>query len=324
MKNIWMRILKPRGPWAKGLVLLSLAIFLWIWTNGHFEIIQQYLDTERFTLTLGESKITLYAAVKALFFIVIIFWIAATVSDFSDKRISKMTSIRVANRSLIQKILQIGIYFFSFIITMNVLGINLTSLTVLSGAIGIGLGFGLQKITSNFVSGIILLMERSLEIGDLIELEDGTVGYVRKSSSRATLIETIDGKEVLVPNEEFIIKQVTNWTLSDPSARVTINFGVSYTSDIEKARDLVLAATTAHERTLKDPAPACHLDNFGDSSVDFILYFWIQDINAGFRNIKSEIMFDIWNRFKENDIEIPFPQRDLHIKTPEDLMKAVK
>lgn len=317
MSNFWIHFIKPKGSYAKWLVLLFLGSMLWLWTSGHFEIAKQYLDTKELTLEVGEYKISAYEAIKALLSIIVIFWVTAIVSDFSDKRILAMKKVRVSNRTLIQKALQIIIYITAFLFTLNILGINLTSLTILGGALGIGLGFGLQKIASNFVSGLILLMERSLKIGDLIELEDGTFGYVRKLSSRATLIETIDGKDVLVPNEEFIIKQVVNWTLSNNKARITVNLGVSYGSDIEKARDLIIEAVNAHKRTLNDPGAVCWLDNFGDSSVDFILYFWIEDVNAGFRNIKSEVLFDIWNKFKEHGIEIPFPQRDLHIRSPE-------
>ncbi len=317
MKKIWVSILKPKGIYAKWLILFVLAVLAWLWANGHFEVAKQYLDTEELTLSVGDFKITVYAAVKALLSVVLIFWITAIVSEFAEKRIFSMKKMRVANKALLQKILQIIIYFVAFLVTLNILGIDLTSLTILSGALGIGLGFGLQKIAANFVSGMILLLERSLKPGDLIELEDGTFGYVRKSTSRATLIETIDGKEVLVPNEEFITKQVVNWTLSNPSARLNVTFGVSYNSDIEKARDLALEAITSHPRCAKTPEASCFLEGFGDSSVDFSAFFWIKDINEGFRNVKSEIMFDIWNKFKENDIEIPFPQRDLHLKNPE-------
>lgn len=322
MKKIWMKILKPKGLTAKWLVFIAIIGLVWLWATGHFDIARQYLDTPEFTLTIGNFKITLYAALKSVLSIILIFWITAIIVEFSDKRISSMKKMRVANKSLFQKILQIIIYVIATLVTLNILGIDLTSLTILSGAIGIGLGFGLQKIASNFVSGMILLIERALKIGDLIELEDGTFGYVRKFFSRATLIETIDGKEVIVPNEEFIIKQVVNWTLTNSKARITINLGVSYGSDIEKARELALEATRAHPRCLDDPAVVCWLDSFGDSSVNFILYFWVDDVNAGFRNVKSEVMFNIWNKFKENNIEIPFPQQDIHLKTPE-LIKAL-
>jgi small-conductance mechanosensitive channel len=323
MRKIWISLIKPKGSHAKWLTLVFLCGLAWLWTNGHFEVVRQYLDTEKFTLSVGEFKITLYEVVKSIIFIVLIFWITAIVSDFAERRIAAMKKMRVANKALVQKLLQILIYFVAFLFTLNILGIDLTSLTILSGALGIGLGFGLQKIAANFVSGIILLLERSLKPGDLIELEDGTFGYVRKSSSRATLIETIDGKEVLVPNEEFIVKQVVNWTLNNSKARITLNFGVSYASDIEKARDLAIEATDEHPRSLKNPEIVCWLDGFGDSSVDFILYFWIEDVNQGLRNVKSEVLFNIWNKFKENNIEIPFPQRDLHLKTPE-IIEALK
>ena len=310
-------LVKPKGFFAKFFVLALLIALAYIWANGHFEVVKQYTDTPSLTFSSGNFSISLYAAMKALLNIIIIFWITSFIADFMDRKISSLKSVKVANKSLIQKIIQIVIYLFAFLIFLNVLGLNLTSLTILSGAIGIGLGFGLQKIAANFISGFILTLERSLKIGDLIELEDGTFGYVRKSSSRATLIETIDGKEVLVPNEEFIIKQVVNWTLNNSNARIEINFGVSYGSDIELARDLALEATKENQRCLNMPEVVCWLDNFGDSSVNFILYFWIDDVNLGLRNVKSEVLFSIWKKFKDNNIEIPFPQRDLNIRSPE-------
>lgn len=310
-----MGLINPKGSYGKLYILAMMLGIGWLWQEGYFDIAKQYLDTEQLTLTMGEFSISAYEALKSIFFIILIFWTTSLIAEFVDKRIASIKKMRVANKVLFQKISQIIIYFIALLVTLNIMGINLTSLTVLSGALGIGLGFGLQKIASNFVSGLILLIERSMKPGDLLELEDGTFGYVRKSTSRATLIETIDGKEVLVPNEEFIIKQVINWTLSNPKARITINFGVSYGADISKARELALEAVNSHERCLEDPAAVCWLDNFGDSSVDFIMYFWVADVNLGFRNVKSEVLFNIWNKFKENDIEIPFPQRDLHLKT---------
>lgn len=310
-------LLKPQGFLPKLFVWVLLIGIAYAWANGHFEVVKQYADTPSLTFSSGNFSISLYTAMKALLNIIIIVWITSFIADFADKKISSLKSIKVANKALIQKILQIVIYLLAFLIFLNVLGINLTSLTVLSGAVGIGLGFGLQKIAANFISGFILTLERSLKIGDLIELEDGTFGYVRKSSSRATLIETIDGKEVLVPNEEFIIKQVVNWTLNNSNARIEINFGVSYGSDIELARDLAIQAAKENERCVTTPDAVCWLDNFGDSSVNFILYFWIEDINLGLRNVRSEVLFSIWKKFKENNIEIPFPQRDLNIRSPE-------
>ena len=197
------------------------------------------------------------------------------------------------------------------------IGLDLTTLTVFGGALGIGLGFGLQKIASNFISGLILLLERSVEQDDLIELPDGTSGFVRRSSARYTLIETFDGKEILIPNEDFITNRVTNWTLSSTKARIQINLGVAYGSDIEQAQELILQAAREHPRCIEDPEPQCFLLNFGDSSVDFTLLFWVENVVDGRWAPQSEVMFAIWRKFREHGIEIPFPQRDLHIKSGE-------
>lgn len=314
-KNIWLSMLLPSGFHATWLLLLMLGGIMYFWSQGHFDVVKQYLDTDQFTFAMGNFKISAYMALKAVISIIVIFWTTSIILAFVDKRLMGIKNMRAANRVLIQKILQIFIYFIAFLMTMNILGINLTSLTVLSGALGIGLGFGLQKVASNFVSGMILLIERSLKPNDLIELEDGTFGYVRKSSSRSTLLETLDGKEIIIPNEEFIIKKVVNWTLNNSKARIDIPFGVSYEADIKKAQELGLAAAKDHPRCLQDPEPQCLLRNFGNSSVDFIIMFWIDDITKGRWNAQSEVMFDLWNRLKEHNIEIPFPQQDLHIKS---------
>jgi small-conductance mechanosensitive channel len=205
---------------------------------------------------------------------------------------------------------------------LDFVGIDLTTLTVFSGAVGIGLGFGLQKIASNFISGLILLMEKSIEEGDLIELADGTFGFVRRASARYTLVETFDSKEILVPNEDLITSRVVNWTFSNSSARVELEIGVSYHSDIELARDLILQAAAEHPRCAVTPEPACFLRTFGDSSVNFTLHFWVDDVTEGRWHPHSEVMFEVWRKFKDSGIEIPFPQRDLHIRS--DARKAAE
>jgi small-conductance mechanosensitive channel len=314
MKNLWMGLIKPKGIYAKWLLLLNMIGVMWLWSQGHFDAAEQYLSAEKFTVSLGKYDVTAYLALKALFSVIVIIWITAILAEFVDKRISSLSHVNIANRALFQKIAQILIYLIAFLFTLNFLGIDLTSLAVLGGAVGIGLGFGMQKIAANFISGMILLAEKSIKPGDLLELEDGTFGYVRKSSSRATLIETIDGREVLVPNEEFIVKQVINWTLNNNKARITLEFGVSYNSDLEKVKELALKAVNEHPKCMQTPETVCWLDSFGDSSVNFIIYFWVSNVNDGYRSVKSEALFKIWHTFKENGIEIPFPQRDLNFK----------
>ncbi len=317
MSSLWINIVKPKGIYAKWLIFLVLVAILALGTSGYFDVVKQYLDTETLTFKAGEYKISSYGLLRAIVTIALIFWVTALVSDFAENRIGRIKKVRAANRALVLKILQIAIYFVAFLITLDVVGVDLTTLTVFSGALGIGLGFGLQKIASNFISGIILLLEKSVEQDDLIELSDGTFGFIRKSSARYTLIETFDSKEILVPNEDLITSRVTNWTFTNSKGRVEISVGVSYGSDIEKAHTLILEAAKEHPRCIEDPEPKCYLRKFGDSSIDFILHFWVDDVTKGRWEPHSEVMFEIWRKFKANGIEIPFPQCDLHLKTPD-------
>lgn len=321
MANIWINIIKPKGIYAKWMIFFTLLAVLGFGATGHFDIVRQYLDTEELTLRAGSYEISVYKALKSLLVVILVFWSAAIVSDFAENRIAKLKKIRAANRALILKIMHIGIYIIAGLVALDIVGIDLTTLTIFSGALGIGLGFGLQKIASNFISGLILLMEKSVEQDDLIELSDGTFGTVKKARARYTLVETFDSREILVPNEDLITSRVVNWTLTNSKGRVEIPVGVSYGADIEKAQQLILSAAKEHPRCIDDPEPKCYLRNFGDSSVDFILHFWVADVQQGRWVPQSEVMFSIWKKFHENDIEIPFPQRDLHLKTP-DMIKV--
>lgn len=317
MANIWINMIKPRGLTAKWLIFLTLVGIAALGGTGYFDIVREYLDTERFTLKVGTYEISAYRVLSSLVVVAIVFWVTAIISEFAVGRIAKLKKVRAGNRILVQKIVNIGIYIVAFLFVLDFVGIDLTTLTVFSGAVGIGLGFGLQKITSNFISGLILLMEKSVEQDDLVELADGTFGFVRKSRARYTLIETFDSKEILVPNEDLITSRVINWTYSNSKARVEIVVGVSYNSDIEKAYELILEAAKEHPRCIDEPEARCYLLNYGDSSVDFTLHFWIDDVTQGRWVPKTDVMFAIWRKFKEHDIEIPFPQRDLHIKSPD-------
>tara|TARA_R110000868_G_scaffold2384_5_gene17680 strand:- start:42172 stop:43149 length:978 start_codon:yes stop_codon:yes gene_type:complete len=316
MTKFWTRIIKPSGAWSRWLVFLTLLAIVIAGVTGNLDVVRHYLDTEALTFRLGEFHLSLYGLLRAGLLLVLIFWTTAAIAAAVQHRVHAMHGLRGTTRTLISKIAQILIYIIAFLIMMEMLGINLTTLTVFSGAVGIGLGFGLQNIASNFISGLILLIERSVDIGDLVELPDGTTGFVRKSSARYTLIETLDGKEVLVPNEDFIVGHVTNWTLSSSKGRVEISVGVAYGCDIEKAHALILDAAREHPLCIEEPAPQCFLRNFGDSSIDFVLLFWVADVTLGRWKPQSDVMFAIWRKFGENGIEIPFPQRDLHIKNP--------
>lgn len=315
MKTFLLSLIKPNGAWAGILLFVTLAGVLFAGTTGHLDPVQAYLDAPMLTFSVGSLSFSAYDVLRGALVLAVVFWAAAIVSAIVEGRLKKLTRMRVTTRILITKVFQITLYVVAFLVTMDLMGLDLTTLTVFSGALGIGLGFGLQKISSNFISGLILLLERSVEQDDLIELPDGITGFVRRSSARYTLIETLDGKEILVPNEDLITNRVTNWTLTNTRGRIEVAIGVAYGSDLEKAQALILEAAREHPLTIEDPAPQCFLRNFGDSSVDFTLLFWIADVVKGRWAPQSEVMFAIWRKFREAGIEIPFPQREVHIRS---------
>ena len=203
----------------------------------------------------------------------------------------------------------------AFFMAISSVGIDLTVFTVFGGALGVGLGFGLQKVVSNFVSGIILLLDKSIKPGDVISVGD-TYGWVKSLNARYVSLDTRDGIEHLIPNEDLIVQSVENWSYSHNKIRLKIPVGVHYQSDVRKAIELCTQAATDNPRVLDDPAPVCQLRGFGDNSVDLEIRMWIDDPQKGISNLKSEVLLNIWDKFQVNHIEIPYPQRDLHIKTP--------
>lgn len=313
MSGLIVKILKPQAWVSRTILLVFLGGFLWAGYAGYLQPVKTVLDAEDMSLLIGSIRISPYTLVKAIFAIITLFWLAGLFSDFGEKRIRALKQIGVGNRALIAKVFQIGVYFVAFLIGLDALGVELAALTVFGGAVGIGLGFGLQKIASNFVSGLILLFEKSVEEEDLIELENGVSGFVRSVGARYTLIETFEGREIMLPNENFITNSVTNWTYSNTKGRVDIPIGVAYGSDLEEVKNTLLEAATEHPRCSKDPKPEVLLENFGESSVDFMLQFWVDDIIEGRKRPRSEVLFSIARKFAERGIEIPFPQRVLHM-----------
>jgi len=262
--------------------------------------------------TVGTVSLNLFLILKGITAIVLLQWLASFSVRVTERRLNRIPDLRASNRTLVLKIFQIVLYCFLFLVAMQVLGINLTALSVFGGALGVGLGFGLQKIASNFGSGIILLFEKSIEVDSIIELADGTTGFVRQTYARYTLLEMLDGKEVLIPNEEFISQRTISWSHSHTKARVEIIAVVGFNEDIKKAKDLMLECAKAHPKCIKTPAPNCHITAFVDHGVELRLYFWIADVVDGRIEPKSEVMMAILMAFRENGIVIPYPQREVH------------
>ena len=225
-------------------------------------------------------------------------------------------------RVLLGKILRIALVVLAVTIAMQSVGINLTALTVLSGAVGVGIGFGLQKVVSNFISGMIILLDESIKPGDTITVGE-TFGWIRELRARFVSVVTRDGREYLIPNEDFITTQVINWSFSDRYVRLDVPFGVAYDSDPHQVVDIAVAAAASVDRVVANyRPPVCWMTEFGDSSINFLLRFWIEDPQQGLTNIRGQVMMALWDAFKENDIKIPFPHREVIMRTPVTVQSA--
>ena len=275
---------------------------------------QQLLDSYAFDL--GTARVSPYIILKGLAIGALLLWIARAGSKLLQLQLKRVPDLTPSVEVLIIKLARFALIFLAVMIALSAVGIKMTSLAVFSGAIGIGIGFGLQKVISNFISGIILLMDRSIRPGDVIEVE-GTYGQVKNLGARYTSVITRDGTEYLIPNENMITEQVINWSYSNTNVRRKVPIGVAYNCDIDMARALVLEAAHETDRILANPDPKCHLMGFGDNSVDLEARFWIGDAHNGVNNVKSEFLLKVWHKFQANNIEIPFPQRDLYIKGDE-------
>jgi small-conductance mechanosensitive channel len=269
-----------------------------------------YLDEINFRI--GKVKISLYLLIKAFIVLLLVFWISGVIIRKSKYYIDGNKNIKSSTKGIISKFIDILIYSIVVIVILKTFGVDLTTIAVIGGAVGVGIGFGLQKIASNFISGIILLFEKSVEVGDIVELDNGNIyGTIKHFGGRYTLVEANDGKEIMIPNEEFIINKVTNWTYSNNRARIEIKIGVTYESNLSLAKEIMLRSALSHKRCLTYPEPECYIISFNEYDVSILLYFWINDIVEGRMGAKSDIMIDIVDKFNENNIKIAIPLREL-------------
>jgi small-conductance mechanosensitive channel len=269
-----------------------------------------YLDELAFKI--GTVRISAYLVIKAIIVLIMLFWLSGLIRHKSKSYIDSSKSIKSSTKGIISKIIDIVIYTIVLIVLLKTFSVDLTTLAVIGGAVGVGIGFGLQKIASNFISGIILLFEKSVEIGDIVELDNGNIyGTVRHFGGRYTLVEAMDGKEIMIPNEEFIINKVTNWSYSNNRARIEIILGVAHGTDLEKACELMVDSARENARCLNYPEIECYVTNFGEYDIKITLYFWISDIVEGRMKPKGEVLMAIWKKFVANDIKIPVPQREI-------------
>lgn len=286
----------------------------WIYVTllylGFLDSVLVFLDS--LGLSFGDFRISALGVLKAVIVTGALFTGARVITQGAARKIAENRDIAPSFGVLAIKMLQVVLYGSAVFLGLKAVGFDLTGLAVLSGAIGVGLGFGLQKVVSNLVSGIIILLDKSVKPGDVISLGE-TFGWIESLGARYVSVVTRDGREYLIPNEDLITGQVVNWSHSNDFVRIDLTFGTSYHDDPHKVRRVAIEAATSANRVLKTRVPVCHITGFGDSSVNYVLRFWILDPREGLTNVRGAVFLALWDAFQAEGISIPFPQREVRV-----------
>jgi small-conductance mechanosensitive channel len=314
MKNrFWAKIL-AMVIWFYAVLLASLGLF------NYIDFLFRFLQSVDFQL--GKVHFSLLQVIRAFLLLIALYWVSKNLRIFFHFWLTIKSGLTSAAQILLYRLGSILLVSACVVIVLHYLGLDLTVFALFGGALGLGLGFGLQKIFANLVSGFILLGDKSIKPGDVIQLGD-KYGWINFLGSRYVSVVTRDGIEHLIPNENLITGEVINWSYSHNLVRLRVAVGVAYGSDLEKARELILAAAADTLRVLKDPKPACLLTGFGDNAVNLELRAWINDPQSGIGSVKSDLFWGIWQRFRDHGIEMPYPQRDVHLKSiPDTLLRT--
>lgn len=284
---------------------------------GWLDEVVAYLET--ISLQIGNFKISAYGVARVLIFGSVLFWLGRLSNNAGQQIIRNQEDLDLGTREVFAKLFQVTLFVVVFLMLLQIMGINLTALAVFGGAVGVGLGFGLQSIASNFISGIILLLDRSLSVGDYVEMEDGRSGTIRELKMRSTTLETFDGKDIMVPNEQFITTSFTNWTHKNQKQRYSLNFQVAYKTDLHKLFEVVREVVASHPQVISGPdipieeRPDAEIQGFADSGIDILVEFWMEGIDDGRNRVGGDLLLMIWDALQQHGIEIPFPQREIKI-----------
>lgn len=301
--------------------LIAIAAFV-VATLNVFDILQptvQFLDDTG--IRFGGVYLSLLSIIKGAVELAVLLWLAVIGSRIADQRIQRVHTLTPSFRVLTGKLVKISLYIVAFVIVLSGIGIDLTAFALFTGALGVGIGFGLQRPIANLISGVILLLDRSIKPGDVIELGDPSresgqlFGWVTALNARYASLTTRDGTEWLIPNEDLITQRAVNWSYNHSHVRLLTPFGVSFDSDVRKAMELAVEAAEEIPRVLKDPVPVCRLLGFGDSSVNLELRIWINDPTNGVMNVRSDVLLNMWEKFREQGIRTPLAHRDIFIKS---------
>lgn len=268
---------------------------------------------------VGDIRVSVYGFLRIFIVGSLLFWLGRVSNRTGQNLIRNHESLDVKTKELFAKLYEIILIFVVILLLLKVMGINLTALAVFGGAVGVGLGFGLQAIASNFISGVIIIIDKSLSVGDHVELEDGKAGVVTQLNMRSTTLETFDGKDIVVPNEKFITSTFTNWTHKNKKQRYRVDFSVSYNTDVRNTVELIKKAVAAHPQVFSgedyaiEEQPDCEIASFGDNGINMFVEFWMEGIDDGKNRVGGDLYLIILETLQQNGIEIPFPQRDVRI-----------
>ena len=268
---------------------------------------------------LGSLSFSLYDIIRVCLIGLVVLLSARLISNYGKNLIKRQKRLDVRTKEVLTKVYEVVIFCIVALMLLNILGINLTTLAVFGGAVGVGLGLGLQSIASNFISGIIILLDNSITIDDYIEINADQKGFVREFRMRYTVLETYDGKDIVVPNETFISSTFINWSHKDPKQRYRVDFSVAYDTDVRAMVELIKDAVGAHPQVINgnkypiEERPDCEIDSFGDSGINMFVEFWILGIDDGKNRVGGDLNLIILETLKNNGIEIPFPQREVKI-----------
>ncbi|AWB69101.1 mechanosensitive ion channel protein [Saccharobesus litoralis] len=274
---------------------------------------------ESIAISVGDKSISAYDIVKVLIFGALLFWVGGVSKKAGTNAINNQPSLDLRTKEVATKLYEIVLFVVISLAFLQIIGINITTLAVFGGAVGLGLGFGLQSIASNFISGLIILLDRSISLGDYVELEEGKEGLVREIKLRAITLETFDGKDIVVPNEKFISSTFTNWTHKDKKQRYRVDFSVAYDSDIHKLVPLIKEVVASHPTVISgehlpiEEQPDCEIASFGDSGINMFVEFWMEGIDDGKNRVGGDLLLMILDTLRQHGFVIPFPQREVRM-----------
>jgi len=289
-------------------IWVVVALYLLDW----LPLITKNLDSVGFAV--GQGRITLLSVINFILLVALFFTFAVWISSSIERRLHESKTLNASVKVALTKLVKMVFIILAIVIALDTAGIDLTALTIFGGALGVGLGFGLQRITSNFISGFILLFDKSIKPGDVISIGD-KFGWVQELRARYIVVRDRDGVDTLIPNENLITTEVINWSYKDTNVRLKAPISISYRDDPEQAMQLMVEAALATDRVLKDPPPVARLLNFGDNGIELECRIWINDPQVGINNVRSDLNLNMWKKLKEAGITIPFPQRDVYIKS---------